>query len=323
MRIIGVDFSGAGSDNALGKTWLAQGWLDGNILTINSCYPISRACLTNKLAGLSGPAVAAMDFPFSVPVEFAKCWQKRPDIVAEGATMPDLWKAAARTKWGDFEKLATGFGKQRKKLGKQKWPVRECDQGIPEAKSPLQHKANPDMLPMTFAGMQMLNDLYPGSANKPVWIPPLPRPDQNPHTTLLEVMPGAVLRRLELPFVRYKDGKQSLDLRLQNRRRILDNLPERANPVKVCLSVPVKRCHKGCGVAGEKGKPTRLYDICLYHHDALDAVVAAIAAALWAIPETRKHFVKPQNPDDPTIQLEGSIYTPGGCYLHGCPGGMP
>ena len=300
MRIIGVDFSGA--ERETGKTYLAQGWLEGNNLTLASSRSVSRDQLTGILRRARGPVVAAMDFPFSVPEDFARhCHIQMPDVFPDGGEMPDLWAAVADTEWELFENIAHEFGCRPKSRGERKWPVRECDQGVTEAKSPLQHKVNPDMLPMTFQGMKMLHCLWNARA---VLVPPLPqpsRPGKKDTITLLEVMPGAVLRSLELPFTRYKDGKQPLELRLGNRERILDNLPERASPLDVNL-------------------PHYIKTVCRQSHDALDAVVAAIAAALWAMPGTREHFISPPNPANRTVRLEGWLYTPGGCYLHNCVG---
>ena len=71
MKIFGVDFSGARSDQ---NTWLAQGVLDEAGLTLTFCRPVPRAELTQMLAETSGPAVAALDFPFGVPESFANFW---------------------------------------------------------------------------------------------------------------------------------------------------------------------------------------------------------------------------------------------------------
>ncbi len=44
MNVIGVDFSGAKTDN---RTWIAECLLDGLELTIKSCHSISRYELAN------------------------------------------------------------------------------------------------------------------------------------------------------------------------------------------------------------------------------------------------------------------------------------
>ena len=287
IKIMGVDFSGAGSDNAVGNTWLAEGTLNLNVLTIKSCCPISRVCLTNKLAGLSAPVVAAMDFPFSVPVEFARFW-RGDDVVNTGWGMPDLWASAAEMKWDKFESL-------RRKLRLDEFkgePKRDCDP--PESYSPL-HYAPPNMVPMTFRGMQMLHRLWSHSTINPVLVPPLPKPSRlgaEHRTKLLEVMPGATLRSFGLPFTEYKDTPGKRGQRKEMRRHILDELPQRANPLAVIL-------------------PGDVYASCLNCDDALDSVVAAITAALWSI--DWKRFVTPPEQGQPNynrVLLEGWLYIP-------------
>ena len=137
-------------------------------------------------------------------------------------------------------------------------PKRACDP--PESYSCL-HMVNPIMVPMTFRGMQMLHRLWAGDTRNPVSVPPLPeysRRDGDGVTELLEVMPGAVLRRLGLPFKGYKGGAKAGE----NRRRIVSELQKRASPIAFNFD--------------------EFEDVALKSHDALDSVVAAVAAALWA-----------------------------------------
>ena len=288
MQILGVDFSGAQTDR---NTWLARGSLRDEILSLNSCRSVSRAELTDELAKCAGPTVAALDFPFSVPREFARFWQPEEAPIFE--TMPDLWAAAAGMDWNDFSALRDAFVARYGEL------KRSCDP--PESYSCL-HRVNPNMVPMTFRGMQMLHRLWAGNTANPMSAPPLPdrsrpdrsrpnrsRPDLGPDTVLLEVMPGALLRRMGLPFKGYKNGARAPALR----RQILEDLPQKATPVIVSLA--------------------EMRELCLAHHDGLDAVVAAIAAALWAIDPSR--FPAPPtkgHPDyDPAVLLEGWLYAPG------------
>ena len=293
MQILGVDFSGAQTDR---NTWLAQGSLRDDTLSLNSCRPVSRSELTDELAKRAGPTVAALDFPFSVPREFARFWQRQHPPIFETPifeTMPDLWAAAAGMDWNDFSALRDAFVARYGEL------KRSCDP--PESYSCL-HRVNPNMVPMTFRGMQMLHRLWTGNTANPMFVPPLPnrsrpdrsrpdrsRPDAGPDTVLLEVMPGAVLRRMGLPFKGYKNGARAPALR----RQILEDLPGQATPVIVSLA--------------------EMRELCLAHHDGLDAVVAAIAAALWAIDPSR--FPAPPTKGhpgyDPAVLLEGWLYAPG------------
>ena len=295
MRIIGVDFSGA--QREVGKTWIARGRLGGNnTLTLENPHRISRLALTNELAGLDEPAVAAMDFPFSVPAEFANCWQEQ-DVLAAGWGMPNLW-AASDTEWAAFEATVFYFGERPRRRDERKWPVRECDKDIPIAQSPLKPEGNPTMLPMTFRGMRVLDCLWRCPAVR-VSVPPLP--DPSPHgsgepLTLLEVMPGATLRSFRLPHTGYKDNArftpEQREQRRETRQYILNELPQRTNPLTVNL-------------------PGDVYVSCIGNDDALDAVVAAITAALWAeFPAGFRHPPQPDHPGYQTALLEGWLYAP-------------
>ena len=285
MRIIGVDFSGA--QREVGKTWIAEGSLsDDGVLTLNSCCSISRDCLTKKLAGLDEPAVVAMDFPFSVPAEFATRWSGYD----KSWEMPNLWAAAGKMDLAGFIELRNKFAARH---GEQK---RACDP--PESSSAL----NIRMMPMTFWGMRMLNRIWACQTVNSLLVPPLPSPrtGTGDHTTtLLEVMPGVVLHRLGLPFRGYKDGRgqEQRKQRKQTRKCILEKLPSQVKRVQVDLSC--------------------VYDKCLSNAqgDALDSVVAAIAAALWATDRTLFQLPPEQGQPgyDPFILLEGWLYAPKGC----------
>ena len=285
MRIIGVDFSGAKADR---NTWLARGELDDNVLAIESCARIHRAALTDKLAGFSKssePTVAAMDFPFSVPAEFANYWQ-RSKVLDDGWEMPNLWAAAAHLtlRWDKFKDLQSALRLEKFK----REPKRSCDP--PESFSPL-HTATPNMVPMTFRGMAMLHDLWGRLPHGSIWVPPLPEPPGH-NITLMEVMPGATLRSFGLPHTGYKDTPEQRAQRREMRQHILDELPQRTNPLTVDL-------------------PGDVYDVCLGNADALDSVVAAITAALWEI--DRERFITPPEQDHPNyaqVMLEGWLYIP-------------
>ena len=235
-KIIGVDFSGAVAD---ASTWVTQARLESDSLRLLSCQAMSRAELTGLLTSLEGGAVAALDFPFSVPQGFAEFWQP-----AAGA-MPVLWQAAANMDYGRFlelrDRFVSGCGE----------PLRRGDLYFRECYSCL-HKFNPNMVPMTFRGMQMLHHLW----NAGCRVPPLADAGRN-GPLLLESMPGAALRAYGLPYKGYKNGAHAGRLRNQ----VLDGLAERS----------------GVRVANLD----RYRDICLNSHDGLDSVVAAVTAALW------------------------------------------
>jgi hypothetical protein len=279
ISIIGVDFSGAKDDK---NTWVTQGVLSGGTLTLDSCQQMPRAELAGLLASLHGTAVAAMDFPFSVPDGFAGHW------LPEAQTMPELWEAAAAMEFEEFMSLRDEF------VAGHGEPFRRGDLYFPECYSCL-HKTQPNMVPMTFRGMQLLDGLWRGGCR----VPPLPDQGRT-GPVMLESMPGAALRAFGLPFKGYKRGKRATELR----RTILDGL----------------ETNSGVSLANL----TRFEDRCIGSDDCLDSVVAAVAACLWF--QDKNLFRRPQDgPGDPTrrggtpgahenelaaARLEGWLYAP-------------
>ncbi|MBC8281936.1 MAG: DUF429 domain-containing protein [Chloroflexi bacterium] len=279
IPVLGVDYSGAKADK---NTWATQGILNDGVLTLESCQATHRAELTSLLSSLPGTAVAALDFPFSVPESFAEDW------LPGAKAMPDLWSAAAAMEFSDFLVLRDRFVAQHGE------PYRRGDYYFPECYSCL-HKANPNMVPMTFRGMQMLHDLWQAGCR----VPPLPDSDQT-GPVLLESMPGAALRAFELPFKGYKKGRSALELR----GKILD------------------------GLAANSGIPIanlgQFRNQCLENDDCLDSVVAAVAACLWASDQlqfrqpksgpgdaTKRGGVPDPNENELTTAcLEGWLYAP-------------
>ena len=248
--IVGVDFSGAKSDNA---TWVTRAQLEGDGardretmgLRILSCQRMRRTELTDLLASLPGETVAALDFPFSVPHEFAQFW------LPGSTSMPALWEAAASMEYEEFLDLRDAFCSERGE------PMRRGDLYFPECYSCL-HKFNPNMVPMTFRGMQMLRQLWDAGCRAP----PLDDAGRS-GPILLESMPGAVINAFGLPHKGYKNGRRQGQLRLQ----VLDGLAERAGFPIVNLA--------------------EFRAQCLESHDCLDSLVAAVAAALWALAPAR------------------------------------
>ena len=271
MDIIGVDFSGAKSDR---NTWVATAVLDSTTLRLDSSRPVTRDELATLLSETAGPTVAALDFPFSVPESFARFWQP------QAAAMPDLWKAAACIDLDGFLAVRDGF------VAAHGEPKRLADTFHPECYSCL-HKVNPNMVPMTFRGMQMLHRLWPSGCE----VPPLPREESGIRPDaplLLEAMPGAALKALGLPYKGYKTGRRTTELR----HRILDGLERLAVPQLSGLEA--------------------FREVCLDNHDCLDAVVASLVAAMWVL--DRGLFRCPAEPGqpayDPVVILEGWLYAP-------------
>ena len=235
--ILGVDFSGAAPDN---NTWMAQGRLSGAGLELVDCRRMARGEVADILEGSPVGSVAALDFPFSVPQQFARFW------MPQAKSMPELWAGAAQMEFKSFMALRDSYVAAH---GESK---RRCDLAFPECYSCL-HKANPNMVPMTFRGMQMLDRLWAWGCD----VPPLDRQGAG-KPVLLEAMPGAALRAMGLPYKGYKKGVRALELR----RQILDGLPQRSG-----LAIP---------------NLAEFKEQCLFSDDCLDAVVAAVVAALWA-----------------------------------------
>ena len=273
VRILGVDFSGAKADN---NTWVTEAVLEATSLNLEDVRQVTRLELTEILSACSGPTVAALDFPFAPPRSFADFW------VPGCRTMPELWLAASALEYDDFLALRNEF------VSLHGEPKRACDP--PESYSCL-HMVNPIMVPMTFRGMQMLHGLWFSESANAISVPPLPehsRTDSAAATELLEVMPGAVLRRLGLPYKGYKGGTKAAE----RRQAIVSYLPGRALPIEF-----------------EFGQ---FEELASRSHDALDSIVAAVAAALWAVSPER--FPQPPAEGeewfDPVVLLEGWLYAP-------------
>ena len=267
MEIAGVDFSGAKTDN---RTWVTSGRLEGSILDLADCRAVPRARLAELLLELPEGSVAALDFPFSVPRTFAHYWQPG------AASMPELWDATSKMDLGQFLALRDDF------VARWGEPKRLCDTRFPECYSCL-HKANPNMVPMTFYGMKMLGPLWLAGCA----VPPLASGQAN-RAVLLEAMPGAALKAMGLPHKGYKKGTNALQLR----QRILDGLEERST-----IRIP---------------NLSQFREQCLVSDDALDSVVAVVIAALWATDPA--YFWRPSlqhttEPDSIAI-LEGWLYAP-------------
>ena len=234
--IVGVDFSGAKADNA---TWVTQAIVDGSGLRLISSQLMRRADLAELLPSLPSETVAALDFPYSVPQQFADYW------VPGAVEMPELWWESATMEFADFLRLRDEFCSQHGE------PMRRGDLYFPECYSCL-HKFNPNMVPMTFRGMQMVHILW----NAGCRVPPL-NDSGRTGPLLLESMPGAVINSFGLPHKGYKNGARRFDLR----RQILDGLSARSGVVLPNLD--------------------EFRDRYLESHDCLDSLVASVAAALW------------------------------------------
>ena len=154
---------------------------------------------------------------------------------------------------------------------------------FPESYSPL-HVANPNMVPMTYEGIRLLRRWHQNDPRR--WhVPPLESPARPTRTvTLLELMPGAFLRSVGLPWKGYKKGRRSAELR----ERITGALSKASAIALPDLGAVRMGCHAS--------------------DDFLDAVVAATGAACWV--RDRARFRHPQPDELALARLEGWIHVP-------------
>ncbi len=299
VKIIGVDFSGGDETQGV-NTWITEGQLVGSKLNIICCRRIKRDDLTKFLRCQPKDTVAALDFPFSVPLDFATLWKQK------ARKMPDLWRAAAKTRsFQDFKGKCDDYAKMKKKG--EKHPLRIGDLYSNKPLSCL----NTRMRRMTFYGMQMLHRIW--ESKSCVRVPPLDDSGRN-GPVLLEVMPGVALESFRLLCEPYKEAaKRSNKLKIKNNReKILQGLA-----IKSKVEMP--NLGEFCGKY-------------LNSHDALDSLVAAVVAARWVLykqpfhhptaartdckklPDPRRcHRASKKALDMPQVQaarLEGWIYAP-------------
>ena len=255
--IVGVDFSGAQADT---NTWIAEGFIEtddsdeskkGTVI-LESCKPVPREKLTELLKALPHDAIAALDFPFSVPTAFSRF------LGHTDSDMPPLWSAIAGREREEFFSQRDEFVKQYGEL------LRAGDLHVPGCYSCL-HDTNPNMVPMTYHGMKMLNTLWQQTECQ---VPPLEIPGRK-GAVLLEVMPGAALKAFGLPDKGFKSGKKAFD----NRQKILRELPKSS----------------GVNVINLRD----FSDEAMFADHALDAMVAAVTAAKWAMDDSESLFKRP------------------------------
>lgn len=277
--IIGVDFSGHRDDR---NTWAALGDLtEDGVLLLDNVQPVRRDDLHAALSGVVAPAVAALDFPFGVPRAFAEFLSHK----TPPRQMVDVWQVVSALTAGEFVARRDEFVGRRSDLPLlEREPRRAGDLAHHrESFSPL-HTVNPNMLPMTYEGIRMLHRWHreqPGRWHVPPLEPIGPEPDR---ITLLEMMPGAFLKSIGLPYKGYKKGRSAL----ARRDNILDRLAQASG-----VDLP---------------NLDRVRIACRANDDCLDAVVAAVGAAAWTKDSSRFHH--PNRDELPDAELEGWIYVP-------------
>ena len=253
----------------------ALGRLDsGGALVLDSVQPARRADVHDLLAAIPTPAVAALDFPFGVPARFAADLSPK----CPPRAMPDLWRTVSGMSAGDFLAARDRFVADNGEL-KRSGDARH----FPESYSPL-HRVNPNMLPMTYEGIRLLHRWREDRPQR--WhVPPLEPPAPPARAvTLLELMPGAFLKAVGLPYKGYKTGRRASELR----EKIIGALADASGVRLPGLDSLRMGCHA--------------------NDDFLDAVVAAVGAACWAQGSDR--FRHPQPDELALARLEGWIFVP-------------
>ena len=264
--LIGVDFSGSQADNA---TWIAMAAIgdDDGRIEWQTPFPIRRADLEQLLLTIEGPTVAALDFPFGLPVDFAVT----QGFIRWGEGLMDSCDRMAQTPQAEFEQVA------REYVAAYGEPRRACD--VPPAFSPL-HTTNPNMVPMTYHGMAMLGRILARAQGR-FHIPPIPANAARWDVTLVELMPGQLLRAKGDSGVRYKNGANSL----QRRHEILSLLEE-------WIGAPL---------------PEHIRLACRANADCLDAVVNLAGALQWH--RNPDAFNQPDDVQKGFAHDEGWLYT--------------
>ena len=271
--INGIDFSGAQRER---DTWLVQGSLDGNSLTLEHMDRIRREPLLQHLLGIDATAIVAIDVPFGFPEEFLN----HIGIDEHHRSFVDIWPQVAGRTMGQIMVEANHF------LAGRKEPRRVVEEIHGVAKSTL-HQFGPDMLTMTYVGAQWLTDWQRRDKNIP-WhllpVHPLPEPEEQA-VTMMETMPGAFLTSVGLPHDDYKGNTRAH----RETREIIINGLESGSRIKL-LNLDEWR------------------DDCLNDDNCLDALSAAVCAA--AFKSQTLDFRHPNNLEEAAARREGWLYAP-------------
>jgi hypothetical protein len=277
----GVDFSGA--KEAPNETWLAIGNLSSMGVEIVDLQRIGSHKLLNQLA--AGPPLIALglDFPFSLPIDFAQ-------FIAEKQSLPsfqswqELAECLAFISFEQFISLVDQFGKETK---------RHTDKlSKPVAQSPL-HRGNPSMVQMTFQGIRLLASLDPAKFS----IAPFQK-DDRAKCQVLEVYPSASLNSFRLPCRGYKSKeKKDQDAVFAARKSMIRQLMQLRETGDVALK-DVPRLDMS----------TQMESNAITSDDAFDAIVACYTAA--TLVDAPRYFSDPFETDNLDVLIEGWIFQP-------------
>lgn len=331
-NIVGCDYSAAiKQPNA---TWIARGRLESSILHIDSLENVGSNRLLENLLGLENlgsalsECIIGLDFPFSFPAPFAQILLGTiPAYSSQTASNSASWvDLATLVSALPFEELLAQVQTAKPIMGGEvKRLTDNCTD--PKAQSPL-HQINPGMLKMTWQGMQLLLALHKeGFAILPFatpegFSPSTPESTENPskgathfRPAVMEVYPAAVLKSLGQPWRKYK-GKDPEAKQL--RQFILNNLSGRSNLTSdnslrgnnnlAGQSDKLRSVNRIATALPELSLPPNLEQFALASDDALDAVIAALGAAIAYLNPSQT--APPRQISTDMIALEGWIYVP-------------
>lgn len=292
--IAGADFSAA--KKIPNATWLALGELEAGVLKITSLENTGSLALPAALSEAkgSGAVLCGLDFPFSYPLPFLEFLGGQvPFPPLETCTWLELASAIRNGGFENIETMAAKFAEGSKATGKPE-PLRLCDTlTVPRAKSPL-HKINPGMLKMTFHGIETLLQLREFGFSVLPFEGTLP--DRTTQNSVIEVYPAATLRALGIDHTLYK-GKDCKRI-----NAILEALQERKTQSPKLHSVKSPRLnYVSLHLESVPAKTAAA------SHDALDAVLAALAAAQALM--NRQAVACQPGLEPRSLALEGWIYT--------------
>jgi hypothetical protein len=290
---------------------MAVAAFDGSILHFSRLENIgSDKLLVNLLelgaAGKSsagpttgGVLAVGLDFPFSVPLACAQKIMTRAQTGNTAKSWFDLAAAVASKSYEELEKIATATSRE---AGVE--PRRMTDVLTnPKAQSPL-HKINPGMLKMTWQGMAQLLELSKHGFSILPFSDTQSKKQEGPAKSVMEVYPSALLKAMDLPHKKYK-GRDPAALAL--RRSIIEGISSPAQAALKKLQSVNKISQTPTGLE----LPPALAAAAEASDDALDAVIAALGAALAQINSSNVNRIGPHpGLSQQQLALEGWIYVP-------------
>jgi hypothetical protein len=281
----GVDFSG--SQQVPNETWLAVGNLSSLGVEIVEVRRIGSHSLFGTLSQLPELLALGLDFPFSLPLDFAQ-------FLAESRSLPafqswqELAECLAFLSFEEFHLLVEKFGEKFSKESK-----RFTDRNTkPPAQSPM-HRGNPSMIQMTYQGIRLLAGLDPAK----FYIEPFQKASQH-KCRVIEVYPGGALSALRIPHKGYKNKeKKNRDQVFAMRKQIARQLVGLREIDDIALKdIPRLTIN------------AQFESNAITSDDCLDAIVACYTAAVLV---TAPHyFSDPFESDNLDVLIEGCIYLP-------------